>query len=71
MSKEQSPPAFPQDDFAFERGITIRDYFAAKAMQALISKEYKDDIKRGLAGVPIISQYAYEYADSMIEEREK
>lgn len=43
-------------------GITIRDYFAAFAMQAFISRGYmQDDATRR----------AYKVADSMIEERKK
>jgi len=50
-------------------GMTLRDYFAAKALAAIISLPRKDDIKRGAAGVPILAKYAYEYADAMLAER--
>jgi len=39
-----NPPAFPSNQYAdgerllgFEKGMTLRDYFAAKAMQGAIS----------------------------------
>lgn len=48
----------------------LRDYFAAKALAALIAVP-KDDVKRGAAGVPILVGYAYEYADAMLAERAK
>lgn len=52
-------------------GMTLRDYFAAKALAALIGHEGKDDVNRGPKGVPILAKFAYEYADAMLLEREK
>lgn len=43
--------------------LTVRDYFAAKAMQALLTKQ---DPK-----VVDITEEAYDWADMMIEERNK
>lgn len=43
-------------------GMTLRDYFAAKAMTVLMQNEhstFKDD-----------AQYAYEVADAMLKARE-
>lgn len=49
-------------DFDHEEGMTLRDYFAAKAMQACIEK-----------GAPLvfnnIANKAYEMADAMLEAR--
>ena len=48
--------------------MTLRDYFAAKALQALISRD-GDDTAYGVdlvMGRPLL---AYEYADAMIEAR--
>lgn len=53
-----------------EEGMTLRDYFAARAMEAMITKGMEDN-KRGAAGVPFIVEYAYEYADAMIKQRNK
>lgn len=45
-----------------EQGMTLRDYFAAKAMQAMISAQVPSgDVPR----------YAYEVADAMLEVREE
>jgi hypothetical protein len=44
----------------------LRDEFAAKALAALIGHEGKDYYKRGAAGVPVFTGYAYEYADAML-----
>ena len=60
------PDSKPNED-----QMTLRDQFAMAALNALISKEYKDDVKRGAKGVPIFAQYAYEYADAMIEARKQ
>jgi hypothetical protein len=59
-----SPPAFPTwiETNSMAHGMTLRDYFAAKAMHAYIgsfSSEY-DLVRR-----------AYELADKMLQEREK
>lgn len=43
-------------------GMDLRDYFAAKAMQALINKRYPADY---------ITEQAYKYADEMLKERNK
>lgn len=46
-------------------GMTLRDYFAAKAMQgAMANPEFKET-----AGAR--SEWAYEVADAMLKEREK
>lgn len=70
MNKETGGCAFPchSDSTGPEPGISIRDYFAAKAMQALIgvingnaSKDGADDAVCGVA---------YIYADKMLLARE-
>ena len=54
-------PAFPSETmFGWESGMTLRDYFAAKAMQALVEKSYFDTTAR----------LAYEIADAMMKARE-
>ena len=42
-------------------GATLRDYFAAKAMQAMISKHGREDVAR----------CAYIYADAMLAARKE
>ena len=57
--------AFPNERL-FQQGMDLRDYFAAKAMQALLNSSYyqsADDDK--------IAEYAYEAADAMMEARLK
>lgn len=67
MSKETGGPAFPfvcDADFDYGTGMTLRDYFAAKAMQGLIAA--------WIVGVPeanAAAAAAYQYADVMIKAR--
>jgi hypothetical protein len=64
-------PAFPLHNHGVQTlgmhlsGMTLRDYFAAKAMQSLIL---------GLTGhdneIPDTAEDAYEFADAMLKARE-
>lgn len=47
-------------DMVGHRGISIRDYFAAQALTALVHSEASTDR---------IAQLAYQYADAMLAER--
>ena len=49
-------------------GLTIRDYFAAHALQGLISKLYTDESEPYEQD---LVEYAYDYADKMMKERAK
>lgn len=64
MSKKDGGPAFPRPNNVRpyeEDGMTLRDYFAAEAMQGLV----------GNGGVPKASaEYAYKFADAMLKARE-
>lgn len=63
MSRELDEPAFPQSmNGSHWSGMWMRDYFAAKAMQALLSRGYGSDV------VPAMAYYV---ADSMVKERGK
>ena len=65
MKDQKKPNAFPYsgvgDDMNYSRGMTLRDYFAAKAMQALIDND-------GLFSE--IPTQAYALADAMLKARE-
>ena len=52
-------------------GMTLRDYFAAKAMQGWIAT-YSENIGCDLAvqGVDAVSQFAYAVADAMLKARQ-
>jgi hypothetical protein len=58
--------AFPTSlDFSFDQGMTLRDYFAAKAMQALLT----DSEWRRVVGMNEIALFAYKMADEMVKAR--
>jgi len=46
----------------FARDMTLRDHFAAKAMQGMLTKS---------SAYESIAQYAYKMADAMLKERNK
>jgi hypothetical protein len=65
-NKQTGGPAFPLEHSrtsSLHDGMTLRDYFAAKAMQACIAK-----------GAPLVfddvANKAYEMSDAMLKARE-
>lgn len=83
MSKETGGPAFPYSGLykgedathiIDSHGMTLRDYFAAKAMQSFLGntdyfKEIVDTV--GLNAPESVSHISYKIADAMIENRSK
>lgn len=79
MSKETGGQAFPRQQWEYdgqnnvlqyqEEGMTLRDYFAAKAMQAMISNSSIIDNDSDGA-INYASSAAYKFADAMIRARE-
>ncbi|MFP1879746.1 hypothetical protein [Lonsdalea quercina] len=73
MSKETGGPAFPREDYQCnggfglgQEGVSLRDYFAARAMQGILSNPGLniDAVKR-------VVRDAYKVADAMLEARNK
>ena len=58
------PEIIPQKDRDFA-GMTLRDYFAAKAMQGFLTAEYA-----GTYRPEVWAKEAYEMADAMLKARE-
>ena len=59
-------PAFPStitDDSLHVGGMSLRDYFAAKAMQGLMASPSDP------ASVEIAAEWSYKVADAMLEAR--
>jgi hypothetical protein len=56
----------PPDWTVHMQGMTLRDYFAAKAMQALINPKGQDFDR-----IDEVPKYAYQIADAMLEAREQ
>ncbi|EPL2137982.1 TPA: hypothetical protein MI728_003727 [Klebsiella aerogenes] len=76
MSKHTGGPAFPElgnvgcnSDWQSEPGMTLRDYFAAKAMQAMISNPSIIDNDSDGA-VNFAASASYKFADAMLKARE-
>lgn len=73
MSKETGGPAFPTENqhqsanhlWHYE-GMTLRDYFAAKAMQGMLAEN-----GGGAVGNDKLAEFAYHLADAMIKAREQ
>jgi len=69
MAEPENPRAFPvafSDDYLVSYGMTLRDYFAAKAMQGMFAA----DTAESVMSVTLKAEYAYEMADAMLYERE-
>jgi len=66
-----NPPAYPTNNWTqiapyssgYSEGMTLRDYFAAKAMQGLLASEVNAPLKT-------FANQAYVMADAMLEARE-
>lgn len=73
MSKVTGGPAFPEignvgfnSDWQNESGMTLRDYFAAKAMQGMLSNSEWNHWSTEQH-----AEYAYGVADAMLKAREE
>jgi hypothetical protein len=70
FDRDDGGTAFPEGDVTnggVMGGMSMRDYFAAKAMQGLIASNDDEAGDR----VEEIPAYAYAIADSMLKERAK
>ncbi len=71
MSKNDFTPAFPNPQ---NTGMTLRDWFAGKALSGLLScgsdpwHGYDEDPENCIEP---FCEYAYKYADAMMKERTK
>ena len=67
IDEKTGGPAFPtKTNFHRLHGMTLRDYFAAKAMQAIVQEYFKKD---QILPSRKIATFAYDIADEMMEER--
>jgi len=69
--KDKNTPAFPfvaedESGMMINMGMTLRDYFAAKAMQAIVTRGVVDS-----APIEIYVTNAYKMADAMLKAREQ
>jgi hypothetical protein len=61
-------PAFPSGQYKL--GMTLRDYFAAQALQGAISHGLFNAAKAEKSYAEYLSSLAYVYADAMLKARE-
>lgn len=69
MNQDYSGPAFPVNEEAVMRnctGMSLRDFFAAKAMQAYVSSYPRGEI----CAADLIARDAYDMADAMLLARQ-
>ena len=59
--------------YGMQEGMTLRDYFAAKAMQTLLEAAITSDVSVELRNkaVMLVATTAYQIADLMLIERSK
>ena len=65
---DQTTPAFPyvcDADFDYGTGMTLRDYFAAKAMTGLLTAEIVGEYSN-----EHVAEISYRIADAMMKARE-
>ena len=79
FNKSTNPQAFPNPHLRDDSGITMRDYFAARAMQGYISARgwhpdfvFPEDFNfdEGKRAADAVSVSAYKWADEMLKARE-
>jgi len=80
FNRPTNPPAFPNAHYHNVSGMTLRDYFAAKAMQGYISARgwhpdfvFPEDFSfdEGKRAADAVSVSAYKWADEMLKAREE
>ena len=66
--KNTGGPAFPHSRLGSDKnGMDLRDYFAAKAMQAILARPDA----RFTTTLAFVGGQAYQYADAMLKAREQ
>ena len=72
-------PAFPsvcdtETKSILNFGMTLRDYFAAKAMQAILTSMYSAPVPETLSEISkqfdLVAPNSYAFADKMLKQRE-
>lgn len=71
MNDEYAFPRSANCQFHVELGMSLRDYFAAKAMQSIIAKSQFEtaSVRNAKSKAELTSTGAYLYADAMLESR--
>jgi len=70
-TQDNGGPAFPQDDDATgSEGMSLRDYFAAKAMQGILAHPECDYTPMTASAQKQAAADAYGLADAMLKARQ-
>jgi hypothetical protein len=69
MSKYAFPSAHDPKTGVAQIGMTLRDYFAAKAMEAFISEGWIPNIYP--PNDLVVAEHAYRMADAMMKEKDE
>ena len=72
----KNPPAFPVsfkwgDELSQYNGMTLRDYFAAQALQGLMHNYHPCDFLEHKGWLEDISMASYQMANAMLKAREE
>lgn len=70
MDKNESAFPITSNVYPERLGMTLRDYFAAKAMQAILSLKEQNLTPNDIYSLAIAS-FSYHQADAMLAKREK
>ena len=74
MNNQPAFPVFHQNEITGHippetSGMTLRDYFAAKSLQGLLSADEVFEVDDGESMAAEYARVSYEYADAMMEAR--
>lgn len=71
--KPSNPYAFPCEKDEPGKGMTLRDYFAAKAMQSIITRLGGGPLVRSdeQDTFSMVAEESYNYADAMLKQRQQ
>ena len=73
-TKDTGGRAFPKSNDSnaeSTQGMSLRDYFAAKAMQSMIEKCGPYDPVKEIKTHKSVAEIAYQFADAMLEARQE
>ena len=71
--RKKTEPAFPMvfNDNSWHEGISIRDYFAAKALTGMLAYSINNSCNQANDSCDDIVVGAYKFADAMLKAREE
>lgn len=67
MNVQDGGPAFPVSEYSHEDGMTLRDYFAAQALEGILAGDTAQEIR--FEERERVSGCCYAWADAMLKAR--